>query len=146
MADITPPVALAAYAGAGLAGANAMKTGWTAVQIGLAAFIVPFMFAYSPCLVLIGSVGEIVLASITATVGVISLAAAIQGWLLTRAALWERLICLASALLLIKPGLVTDLIGLTGLAAVLLHQLATLRALRATVPHQESTCAEEVRV
>ncbi|MDK2855499.1 MAG: hypothetical protein PWQ41_512 [Bacillota bacterium] len=146
VADITPPVALAAYAGAGVAGANAMKTGWTAVQIGLAAFIVPFMFAYSPCLVLIGDVGEIVLASLTATVGVISLATAIQGWLLTHAAPWERLICLASALLLIKPGLVTDLIGLAGLTAVLFHQLAVLHSSHRTVPDRETACGEETGV
>ena len=75
VADITPPVALAAYAGAGLAKANAMKTGWTACQVGLAAFIVPFMFAYSPSLVLIGTGGEILLAFITASIGVVTLAA-----------------------------------------------------------------------
>ncbi|BCV24124.1 TRAP transporter permease [Gelria sp. Kuro-4] len=128
VADITPPVALAAYAGAGVAGANAMKTGWAAVQIGLAAFIVPFMFAYSPSLVLIGSAGEIILASLTATVGVISLAAGIQGWILTRTRLWERVVCLGAALLLIRPGLVTDLVGLVGLSAVLVRQFAATRS------------------
>lgn len=127
VADITPPVALASYAGAGIAGANAMKTGWTAVQIGLAAFIVPFMFAYSPSLVLIGAAGEIILAFITASVGVASLAAAIQGWILTAESWWERAICFASALMLIKPGLMTDLIGGIGLAIVILHQLAITR-------------------
>ncbi|HHY91921.1 MAG TPA: DUF3394 domain-containing protein, partial [Firmicutes bacterium] len=121
-----------------------MKTGWTAVQIGLAAFIVPFMFAYSPCLVLIGSVGEIVLASITATIGVVSLAAAIQGWFLTRATLWERAIYLASALLLIKPGLVTDLIGLAGLGVVTVHQVALTRAAaNRRLPAQEDAVTTE---
>ncbi len=130
VADITPPVALASYAGAGIAGANAMKTGWTALQVGLAAFIVPFMFAYSPSLVLIGSGGEIILAFITASLGVITLAAAIQGWIQTMLPVWSRCICFACALLLIKPGVTTDIVGAVGLAMVILQQVAAVKSIK----------------
>ncbi|HKM38909.1 MAG TPA: TRAP transporter large permease subunit, partial [bacterium] len=127
VADITPPVALASYAGAGVAGANAMQTGWTAVQVGLAAFIVPFMFAYSPSLVLIGAGGEILLAFITASIGVVTLAAAIQGWIWTALPIWSRAICFACALMLIKPGFTTDIAGAIGLGIVMLQQLNVKR-------------------
>ena len=123
VADITPPVALAAYAAAGVAGANSMRTGWTALQVGLAAFILPFMFAYSPSLVLIGSTGEIILAFITASVGTICLAAAIQGWFIGKSNIFERILCLISALLLIKPGLITDIVAAIGLAIVIIKQI-----------------------
>jgi TRAP transporter 4TM/12TM fusion protein len=138
VADITPPVALAAYAGAGLAKANAMKTGWTACQVGLAAFIVPFMFAYSPSLVLIGTGGEILLAFITASIGVVTLAAAMQGWIWSALPIWSRAICFACALLLIKPGVTTDIAGAIGLAIVMLQQLTVVRRTRS----QEGMIAE----
>ncbi len=92
VADITPPVALAAYAGGGLAGADPMKTGFMAVRVGLAAFIIPFIFAYHPSLLLIGSLSEIILASITAIIGAISLAAGLQGWFITKTGNWERIL------------------------------------------------------
>jgi len=138
VADITPPVALAAYAGAGLAKANAMKTGWTACQVGLAAFIVPFMFAYSPSLVLIGTGGEILLAFITASIGVVTLAAAMQGWIWSALPIWSRAICFACALLLIKPGVTTDIAGAIGLAIVMLQQMTVVRRTRS----QEGMIAE----
>lgn len=138
VADITPPVALAAYAAAGVAGANSMKTGWTALQVGLAAFILPFMFAYSPSLVLIGSIGEIILAFITASVGTVCLAAAIQGWFIGKSNSFERIICLVAALLLIKPGIVTDIIAAIGLSIVITKQLARERNLRKQEINQTS--------
>lgn len=127
VADITPPVALAAYAGGGLAGADPMKTGFAAVRVGLAAFIIPFIFAYHPSLLLIGSLKEIILASITAIIGAISLAAGLQGWFITKTKIWERIIFFILAFLLIKPGLFTDIIGFVGLLVVVLHQLAVVR-------------------
>lgn len=115
---ITPPVALAAYAGAGLAGSNAMATGFTAWRLGLAGFVVPFMFVYSPALLLQGPVGEVLLAIPTALVGIMLLAVAVEGWLGSRLTLLQRVAMLAAALLLVDPGWLTDLLGGTIAASV----------------------------
>jgi TRAP transporter 4TM/12TM fusion protein len=119
---ITPPVALAVYAGAGLAGSNMWKTGWAAVRIGAPGFIIPFMFAYSPSLLLIGPPSTAFLSVATATVGVVMLAGGMIGWFLKGTNAYERLFLLAGAILLIKPGITTDIIGLALLAAVIFSQ------------------------
>ncbi len=120
---ITPPVALAAYAGASLSGGNAMTTGFIATRLGLAAYIIPYMFVYGPALLTMGEPLDVVLAAVTALVGVVGLAAAGEGWLLGRMAAWERLLTLGSALLLIKPGWMTDLAGLVLFGVVALSQV-----------------------
>ncbi|MDK2856814.1 MAG: hypothetical protein PWQ86_2027 [Bacillota bacterium] len=113
LSAITPPVALASYAGAGVAGANPTQVGWTAVRLGLAGFIVPFIFVFSPSLLLEHpSVIWTVWAITTAVVGVYSLSASLQGFLITQTTLLERALLFASALLLIKSGLTTDLPGI----------------------------------
>jgi TRAP transporter 4TM/12TM fusion protein len=116
---LTPPVAMAAYAAAAIAGASMWEVGWRASLYGAAGFIIPYMFVYGPALVLQAAWPEIVLAFATASVGCIALAGAVQGWLLGRAGLVERVALLAAALLLIKPGWVTDAIGLVLLGGVL---------------------------
>lgn len=119
---ITPPVAIGAYAAAGIAGSNPFKTGFEATRIGLAGFIVPFMFIYGPSLLLIGSVTEIIATSITAIIGIIALAASLEGYLVRHCSVRERIILFGVALLLIKPGLITDMAGIGGMALVyLLH-------------------------
>jgi TRAP transporter 4TM/12TM fusion protein len=110
-ADITPPVALAAYAGAGIAKSDPWKTGISAFQLGIAGFIIPFMFVYAPELLLIGSVGKIIMAFATATLGVVCLAAGVQACLLVLTKWYETILLLAVAFLMIKPGLITDSIG-----------------------------------
>lgn len=110
-ADVTPPVALAAYAGAGIAEANPSKTGYAAFWLGMAGYIVPFMFIYGPELLLIGSPLRIFWAIITALLGIIFLAGAVQRCMYLATKWYEMLLLLASALLLIKPGLETDLVG-----------------------------------
>jgi TRAP transporter 4TM/12TM fusion protein len=115
MSAITPPVALAVYAAAGLAKSDLWETGWASVKIGAAGFIVPFMFVYEPALLMIGDWQTIVTSSISATCGALLLAAGLHGFLLARATRIERAMLLAAAFTLIKPGLITDLIGL-GLA------------------------------
>ncbi|MFW5678748.1 MAG: TRAP transporter permease [Pseudomonadota bacterium] len=112
MSAITPPVALAAYAAAGISGSKAMPTSVAAFKVGLAAFIVPFMFFYSPALLMQGTVLQTIQVVITASVGVYLLAAAVQGWLLARLTLVERAIVLVAALSMISGGLVTDVIGI----------------------------------
>jgi len=109
---ITPPVAVAAYVAAGIARANPVKVGFTACRLGLAAFIVPYMFVYGPALLLEGELYSIVWAAITAIVGVVALAAGAECWFMGRGTSWFQTgLLLAAALLLIKPGLATDLIG-----------------------------------
>jgi TRAP transporter 4TM/12TM fusion protein len=122
LSAITPPVAVAAYAGAAIAGANPMRTGYTAWRLGLAAFIIPFMFIYGPPLIMVGPMEEIVLASISSMIGVAFLAASIQGFFLTRLVPVERIFLFAAALLLIKPGWMTDLAGIViGMIIAVIH-------------------------
>ncbi|MCD8537832.1 MAG: TRAP transporter fused permease subunit [Burkholderiaceae bacterium] len=109
---ITPPVALAAYAGAAIAGSDPMKTSVTSFIYGMAAFLVPFMFFYSPALLLQSDdIWQIVHYSFTALVGVYLLAAALQSWYFGLAKGWIRLVLLAASILLISGGLTTDLTG-----------------------------------
>jgi TRAP transporter 4TM/12TM fusion protein len=111
LSAITPPVALAVYAAAGLAKANMWTSGWAAMRAAAPAYIVPFMFVYEPALLMIGDWQTTVHAFVTATFGVVLLSAGLFGYLLRAAAMWERALLVAAAVLLIKPGLITDLIG-----------------------------------
>jgi TRAP transporter 4TM/12TM fusion protein len=125
LSAITPPVALAVYAAAGLAKADLWESGWAAVRVGAAGFIVPFMFIYEPALLMINGWDEwhiSVGALITATIGCICLAAGMFGYLLRETRAWERVFLLAAALLLIKPGIITDALGLAILAIVFANQ------------------------
>jgi TRAP transporter 4TM/12TM fusion protein len=128
LSAITPPVALAVYAAAGLAKANLWETGWVAVRVGAAGFIVPFMFVFEPSLLMIGNWSDILPSFITATIGTICLAAGMFGYLLREARIWERVALVAAAVLLIKPGIITDLIGAGFLLVVVASQLLAGRA------------------
>lgn len=123
IADITPPVALAAYAGAGIAEANPMRTGFTALRMATAGFVVPYIFAYSPALLLLDTtVPEAIMVTATACVGTYALAGAIQNYLLTNTRIYERLMLAVAAITMIKPGLYTDIVGFGLLLAVVLMQ------------------------
>jgi TRAP transporter 4TM/12TM fusion protein len=119
---ITPPVALASYAGAAIAGSEPMRTSVESFKIGLAAFIVPFMFFYSPGLLLEGDWPTILRNCVTALVGVYLLAAAVTGWYFGRVGILERAALLAGAVCLIYGGLYTDFAGLAIAAALWLLQ------------------------
>ena len=119
VSSITPPVALASYAAAGISGASPMATSVASFKIGITAFVVPFMFFYNAALLMDGTWAEIIRAGITAIIGVYLLSAAVQGWFLGgRTVWWLRLALGLSALFMIEGGIVTDLIGLGGTAAV----------------------------
>ena len=119
---ITPPVAMAAYAGGNLAGAPAAKTGWTSCRLGIAAYIIPWIFTFSSALLLEGSVGMIIQSVITAMIGCYALAGGVQGMFLDCRLSWPmRIITLACALCMIISGTVTDLIGLVLLAVVVAY-------------------------
>lgn len=124
LSAITPPVALAAYAGAGISGSNPSRVGWTAVGLGITGFIIPFMFVYSPSLLLQHDQYSIIAINfITAFIGVMALGTAVIGYLLLKTNLVERTSLLASALFMIKGGLETDLIGIGLLVIVCISQL-----------------------
>ncbi|HSE76571.1 MAG TPA: TRAP transporter permease [Alphaproteobacteria bacterium] len=128
LSAITPPVALAVFAAAGLAKADLWKSGWAAVKIGAAGFIVPYMFVYEPALLMIGDWTTTVHATITASIGCLTIAAGLHGYLLRVCAPWERALLIVAALLLIKPGLYTDLAGFGILLAVASLQYVSRRA------------------
>lgn len=126
VADLTPPVALAAYAGAAIAQANPMKTALTATKLAIGAFIVPYAFALNPAMLFINTTPwDVVLICVTSCVGMFAVSASLEGYFMHRMAWYERIVCAAGGLLLIYPGLVTDLIGLSAVVVVLLIQLAT---------------------
>lgn len=115
---ITPPVALASYAAAGISGSNPMTTSVASFKIGIAAFIVPFMFFYNSALLMDGTWLEVLRAGITAVFGVFLLSGGVQGWFLGQRAAWFiRLGLVAAALFMIEGGLITDLIGIGMTAA-----------------------------
>jgi len=115
---ITPPVCIAAFAAAAIARANVWKVGVTAVKIGFAAYIVPYMFVYGPALLMRGTPLEIALATCTGILGVLAAAAGFQGYMFHwKLKILSRILFGFSALALIKPGWVTDLIGLITFAA-----------------------------
>jgi len=122
LSAITPPVALAVFAASGLAKSDLWATGWQAMRIAAPTYIVPFMFIYEPSLMLIGDWFTSLTSSISAVVGVMCLAAGLQGYMLREARWWERAVLVVAALLLIKPGYISDAIGLLLLAAVVVSQ------------------------
>lgn len=138
LSAITPPVAMAVYAAAGISGSNVWQTGIQAVRMGATGFIVPFMFVYGPSLLLIGNLWEIILTIVSASVGVILLSAGLMGWLVGEARWWQRGLLVASALLLIKPGLLTDAIGAGSALIVIFFQALEGRWLREDPIHKES--------
>lgn len=125
VADLTPPVALAAYAGAAIAQANPMKTAFTATKLAIGAFIVPYIFALNPTMLFVGtqSVWEFVLIVITSLVGIFAVSAALEGYFIRHMSWYERVISVVGGLLLIYPGAVTDIIGLALFALVAVVQI-----------------------
>ncbi|MDR5861276.1 TRAP transporter fused permease subunit [Halomonas eurihalina] len=120
---ITPPVALASYAAAGISGDRAMSTSVASFKIGLAAFIVPFMFFYSPAMLLEGSWMQILRVGVTATLGIVLLSATVQAWFFGPVKAWQRIVMLIGALCMIYGGLMTDVAGLAiGIVLFLLQR------------------------
>ena len=128
VADLTPPVALAAYAGAAIAQANPMKTALTSTKLAIAAFIVPYVFALNPAMLLIDTTaGQVILICVTSLIGIFGVSAALEGYLKTRMAWYERVASCIGGLMLIFPGVTTDIIGVTLVALVFVIQLASAK-------------------
>jgi TRAP-type uncharacterized transport system fused permease subunit len=131
MADLTPPVALAAFAGAAIAKADPIKTGIQATKLAIAAVLIPYIFVYNPEMLMFGVHEHPVEATfmvITAVIGIVAVAVGIEGFLLTLANWWERILGIVGGILLLIPGTITDLIGLAMLTVMLVSQLQKYRA------------------
>jgi TRAP transporter 4TM/12TM fusion protein len=128
LSAITPPVALAVYAAAGLAKCDLWSAGWAAMKIAAAGFIIPFMLIYEPALMMIGSWPHIFGAFITASCGILLFAAGLHGYFVTPANWMQRALLILAGLMLIDPGLTTDIIGAVLAAAVSIWQWSTPRA------------------
>ena len=120
VADITPPVALAAYAGSAIAKGNPMKTGINATKLAIAAFIVPYIFAYSPAMLFVNvtSVWAVIQIVLSALLGIFGVAAGLEGFMLRKMNLLFRLICIGGGLGLMIPGALSDLVGLVLIGGV----------------------------
>lgn len=123
--DLTPPTCLSPFAAAAIAGSPPMATAWQAMRLGAVLFIVPFMFVYSPELLMIGSWPEILGAFVRAAVGIFCLAAGLQGWLRGPATPLARALLIAAAILFVVPNLLADAAG-----AILLGLAWALQSLR----------------
>ena len=133
VADLTPPVALAAYAGAAIGQANPMKTALTSTKLAIGAFIVPYVFALNPAMLFIDTTWwEVVLICLSSVVGIMGVSAALEGYLLGRMRWYERIISAVGGLLLIYPGLITDSVGLALILVVFFTQTITKK--RTTLP------------
>ncbi|MPY90838.1 MAG: TRAP transporter fused permease subunit [Luteitalea sp.] len=148
LANLTPPVALAAYAAAGLARASPLRTSLTAIRLSAAGFLVPYIFVYSPIMLGVGfSTVSMLHVVVTAVAGVVALGGALEGYLWREASRLERVLLVAAALTLIVPGLVTDVIGAALLlAAILSSRWRDRRALaRASVDNLHESAALQGR-
>lgn len=112
LSAITPPVAIAAYAAAGIAKSNPMRVAFQACGLGIVAFIIPFMFVYGPELILQGTVWGIIYSTVTAVIGVAGIAISIEGYLFRKVAIFSRVLIFLSSLMLIQTGMWTDIAGL----------------------------------
>jgi TRAP transporter 4TM/12TM fusion protein len=134
LADITPPVALAAYAAAGMAGSDPFKTGNMAFRLGLGKALVPFVFVFSPALLVVAkgfTPYDFTITFIGCVLGITCLAAALSKWFLVELTRPEQALCLAAALLMIAPGLMPTLLGAAMATPVVLRQLVAWRRVRA---------------
>lgn len=126
VADITPPVALAAYAGAAIAKSNPLKTGLTATKLAIAAFIVPYVFALSPAMLFINVSGplEIVQICISALLGIFGIAASLNGFFIRKIPAVLRIVLMAGGLCMVFPGTISDILGLVLLVGIAVFQRA----------------------
>jgi len=125
VADLTPPVALAAYAGAAIAQANPMKTAIQATKLAIAAFVVPYVFALNPVMLFEGNPGvfQVILITATSLIGIFGVSAGLEGWILTKMNPFQRVISAAAGILLIDPSPLTDVIGVAIIALIIVWQI-----------------------
>jgi TRAP-type uncharacterized transport system fused permease subunit len=128
VADITPPVALAAYAGSAIAKSDPMKTGFNATKLAIAAFIVPYIFCMNPQMLFIGTTAfDVILIAVTSVAGLYGVASALNGYLYRPINPLFRILLVAGGLCMMIPGAITDVIGVVVVAGIVLIQRATAK-------------------
>lgn len=128
VADITPPVALAAYAGSAIAKSDPFKTGLLATRLAITAFIVPYIFVYNPQMLFIdATLGQVVSITLTSLLGVYGLSAAMEGYIKKELKVWERILIAGAGLMLIDPNLLTDIFGILVIGGILYTQYKGVR-------------------
>ena len=141
-ANITPPVALAAFAGAGIAGGDPIRTGFQALKLALAGFIVPFMFVYNPNMLMIDitnvavtarefpwpPIHTVVQVTITSIIGVVALSSAVEGYFKAELSIWQRVVLASGGLMLIIPEIITDLVGISLVALIFVLNIRQAKA------------------
>jgi TRAP transporter 4TM/12TM fusion protein len=131
VADITPPVALAAYAGSAIAKSNPFKTGVTATRLAITAFIVPYIFAFNPAMLLIDTTApEVVRIVLTSLIGIFGVSVAMEGFMMTEMRAFERIIIGGAGLMLIDPNLLTDTTGILVIFTMVYLQWAKSKKLK----------------
>ncbi len=144
VADITPPVALAAYAGSAIAKSNPLKTGITATKLAIAAFIVPYIFALNPAMLIIDTAPlQVVQIVITSLFGIFGLSAGLEGYVLRHAGWIERIVLLAAGLMLIVPETITDIVGIVLIVGVIVFQVLKKKHEKKTVRATDETSDAE---
>lgn len=127
LADVTPPVCLAAYAGSGIAGSNPMKTGVTALRLAIAGFLIPYVFVLEPSLLLEGSMLELAPALLTVVLGMIAIASALAGYLFADTTRVEQVLLIIAGILMVYPSIPISLLGMAIAAAIVVVQLLRRR-------------------
>jgi TRAP-type uncharacterized transport system fused permease subunit len=123
VADITPPVALAAYAGAAISGGNPIRTGFIATRLAITAFIIPYIFVLNPAMLLVNtSVLKVIQIVITSTIGMFAIAGGLEGFMKKKLPWWQRIIAIIGGLGMIDPNLTTDFFGLLLIMIVVVFQ------------------------
>lgn len=127
LSNITPPVALSSYAASGIAGVSPNKVSITSIKLGITGFIIPFFFLYNPVLIFSGeTIGDSLQALVTASIGAVCIASGIQGWLLSKTTIIQRIILFVTAFLMINPGILSDLLGVVTLVLILFWQKVSM--------------------
>lgn len=123
VADITPPVALAAYAGSAISGGNPLRTGVIATKLAITAFIIPYMFVLNPAMLLVNaSLTQIIQFTITSMIGMFAISGGLEGFMKTKLPIWQRILAVGGGLMMIHPKLLTDLIGIIIIAFIVFFQ------------------------
>lgn len=137
LSGVTPPVCLTTFAAAGIAHSNPWSTGWEAFKVGLASFIIPFMFVYSPALILEGTLFEVLYSVITSTVGIVAFAAAIQGYFIQPIRLWGRICLFLASLGFIHPDVSTMIVAILLIAFVIVSQVRANALSKNHIPQEK---------
>lgn len=132
LSAITPPVALAAFAASGLSGAKPMETGFCATRLGLAGFLIPYFFCFTPAMLFQGNSLEIIRVCITSLIGIYFLAGGLEGYMYRKLNILERCVLIASALLMVDGGVITDLIGIVLGGIIIVQQLISIKKSKAS--------------